>query len=169
MENIAAMILTEVWGEQLAAGPEKVSESIKGLFGRISERLEGNGDAADFYGELDQFEQRDLADRLISAGLLDQLSELRFNGGYLAYCGSGVLAKFFSKYPEGWFGTVWNERLADPEIVGVHAAENSRQQLLGIYSRCLDDCAAYLRFSYVDPLIVTRAGASREYLELRLM
>ncbi|WP_158250203.1 ATP-binding protein [Cryobacterium sp. M96] len=169
VENIASMILTEVWGEQLAAGPEKVGEAIKSLFRRISERLEGNGDAADFYGELDQFEQRDLADRLISAGLLDQLSELRLNGGYLAYCGSGVLAKFFGKYPEGWFGAVWNERLADPENVGVHAAENSRQQLIGIYSRCLDDCAAYVRFSYVDPLIVTRAGASREYLELRLM
>jgi hypothetical protein len=165
VENIAAQVLADVWGEQLAAGPEKVREATRSLFAKIAERLESNGDAADFYDTLDQFEQREFADRLISAGNLGQLSELRSNGGYLRYSGAGVLAKFFARKPDGWFGPVWSDRLPNPANVGAAAAENARDQLVGVYARCLDDCAAYLRYSSADPLIITRARASREYLE----
>lgn len=166
--NIATQILAEVWGDQLATGPEKISELIQSLFKKIAERLEFNADAADFFDDLDQFEQRDLADRLISSGLLDQLSELRTSGGYLQHCGPGVLAKFFSRKPDRWFGSVWNDHLADPKIVGDAAAESSRQQMVGVYSRCMEDCAAYIRYHYTDPLIMARASASLRYLETRL-
>jgi hypothetical protein len=168
VENIAAQVLADVWGEQLAVSPEKLADAIKALFEKIAERLELNEDAPDFYSELDQFEQRDLADRLISAGLLDQLSEMRQHGGYLKYSGPGVLAKFFSRRPDGWFGTVWVDKLPDAASVGHAAADNAREQLTGIYSRCLDDCSAYLRFNYLDPLVIIRAGASRDYLDAHL-
>jgi len=168
VQNIAAQVLAEVWGEQLSAGPDKVRDGIRSLFERISERLEANPDATDFYDDLDQFDQRELADRLISAGMLDQLSELRSNGGYLRYAGAGVIAKFFAQKPDGWFGSVWSDRLPDPASVGAAAAENAREQRVGIYARCLDDCAAYLRYSNTDPLLVTRARASGEYLEEHL-
>jgi uncharacterized protein (DUF2267 family) len=168
VQNIAAQVLADVWGEQLAAGPDKVRDTIRSLFERISERLEANPDATDFYDELDQFEQRELADRLISAGTLNQLSELRSNGGYLRFAGPGVVAKFFAHKPDGWFESVWTDKLPDPASVGPAAAENAREQLVGIYARCLDDCAAYLRYSNTDLLLVTRARVSGEYLEEHL-
>lgn len=167
--NIAAQILADVWGEHLAAGPEKVHDDVKALFGKVAERLEDNPDASDFYDDLDPFEQRELADRLINAGALDQLSELRTSGGYLRYAPPSVLAKFFVRKPDAWFGTVWSERLPSPENVGAAAAENARAQIVGTFTRCLEDCAAYLRFSSSDPLILTRARASREYLEDHLV
>jgi hypothetical protein len=165
VQNIASQVLADTWGEQLAAGPENVRDSISSLFERIAERLEANEDAADFYDNLDQFEQRELADRLISAGMLDQLTDLRSNGGYLRYTAAGVIAKFFAHKPDGWFGSVWSDYLPDPKAVGVAAADNAREQLVGIYARCLDDCAAYLRYSSSDPLLITRARASGEFLD----
>ncbi len=167
--NIAAQILSDVWGEKLASGPQKISENIRSLFTRIAERLEFNEEAADFFGDLDQFEQRELADRLISIGLLEQLTNLRVDGRYLLHCGPGVLAKFFLRKPDSWFGSVWNDHLPDPAVVGEAAAESAREQLVGIYSRCMEDCAAYLRFKYADPIIMSRASASREYLETHLL
>lgn len=169
VQNIASQVLADVWGDQLAAGPDKVRDALRSLFDKISDRLESNTDAGDFYDELDQFDQRELADRLISAGILDQLAELRSGGGYLRYAGPGVIAKFFSHKPEGWFGSVWSDRLPDAASVGLAAADNARDQLVGTYARCLDDCAAYLRYSSTDMLLVTRARASGEYLEDHLI
>lgn len=167
--NISAQVLADVWGEQLAAGPDKVIDSIRGLFDKIAQRLELNPDAADFYDELDQFEQRELADRLISLGRLDELSDLRNGGSYFSFAGPGVMARFFSRKPDSWFGSVWADSLPSASAIGISAAENAREQLVGVFSRCLEDCAAFLRFKYADPLIVTRAGASREYLEAHLL
>ncbi|MCY7288397.1 MAG: hypothetical protein LH624_09145, partial [Cryobacterium sp.] len=64
--------------------------------------------------------------------------------------------------------SVWSDTLPDAAVVGAAAAENAREQLVGIYVRCLEDCAAYLRFTSTDPLVLTRARASREYLEEHL-
>lgn len=168
VQNIATRVLADVWGEQLAAGPEKVRDAIHTLFAQIADRLEANPDAADFYDDLDQFELREVTDRLISGSALGQLPELRANGGYLRFSPPSVIAKFFERKPDGWFGTVWAEHLPDPEQVGPAAAENGRAQMVGVLARCIDDCAAYVRFSSDDSLILTRARASREYLEARL-
>jgi hypothetical protein len=165
VQNIATQVLADVWGERLAAGPDQVRDAIRILIGKIAERLEGNPDAADFYDELDQFDQRDLADRLITVGILEQFSELRGSGGYIRYSGPSVVAKFFARKPDAWFGRVWSDKVPDPTAVGVTAAENAREQLVGVFSRCLEDCAAYLRFASTDPLIVARARVSCEYLE----
>jgi hypothetical protein len=83
--------------------------------------------------------------------------------------GAGVVAKFFARKPGGWFGTVWADTLPDAAEVGVAAAENAREQFVGIYARCLDDCAAYLRYRFGDPLIVARARASLGYLDQHLV
>lgn len=166
--NIASQVLADLWGERLAAGPETVRDDTRALMARIADRLDGNAEANDFFGDLDQFELRDLSDKLISAGKLDQLPELRLNGGYLRHAAPGVLARFFMRKPEAWFGAVWSEELPDPEIVGEAAAQDARDQIFGVYGRCLDDCAGYLRFGGDDPLILARARASREFLEARL-
>lgn len=169
VQNISAVVLADTWGDGIATGPERTSDAIRELFVRITDRLTGNVDAADFYQDLDQFEQRELADRLISAGFLDELAELRQSGRYLAFVGPGVLAKFFTRAPDGWFGSVWTDRLPDAVAIGAAAAASAREELVGIFSRCLDDCAAYLRFSYTDSLIVARAQASSAFLEAHLL
>lgn len=166
--NIAAKILADVWGEQLAAGPEQVKEGIAALLAKVADRLRGNSDASDFYDALDVFEQRELADRLIGAGMLAELADLKATGGYLQYASLGVIAKFFARYPDAWFGTVWSERLPQASELGVSVAESGRDQLVGVYSRCLEDCAAYLRYSSTDPLILARVRASRAFLEEHL-
>jgi hypothetical protein len=112
---------------------------------------------------------RELTDHLISAGTLNDLQTLCTSGAYLRFTGPAVLAKFFKWKPETWFGTVWKETLADPDIVGLEAAMNAHSQVIGIYRRCLDDCAEYFRYPHDNRLILTRARASREYLEERLI
>ncbi|KQO97672.1 ATP-binding protein [Leifsonia sp. Leaf264] len=166
--NIAAQILAEVWSDVLVRTPESTAESIRAIFERIPDRIVTD-DAADFYDELDEFEQRQLADRLISLGRLDELTELKRTGAYLQFTGPSVLAKLFRHQPSSWFGSVWNDVLPDAADVGVAAAATAMEQKVGNYSRCLEDCAAYLRFIYPDPLIVARAQASKDYLEAHLL
>ena len=81
---------------------------------------------------------------------------------------ASVIPRFFLRHPDGWFGTVWTDRLPDAEQVGAQAAENWREQVIGVIGRCLEDCAAFFRFGSDDALILARARASQEYLEARL-
>jgi len=168
VSNIASSILADVWTESLSVTPELLADSVRVLFERIADRLEPGPDASDFYGELDDYEQRDLADRLISLGRLDELSDLKRAGTYLRFTGPSVLAKYFRHRPEAWFGPVWTDSIPSAADVGEAAAATAREQKVGIYSRCLEDCAAYLRFVYRDTLVVSRALASREFLEAKL-
>jgi uncharacterized OB-fold protein len=165
VHNIAAIVLASVWGERLASGPYQIAEAVRSLFTKIAERLGTCDKAADFYGELDLFENRELADQLIVAGILDKLGEMKDDGAYLRYSSPSVLSRFFRFYPQSWFGSVWKRRLLDPADIGNDAADNANQQVIGVVSRCLEDCAAYIRYQENDPLIVTRVRAAKEYLE----
>lgn len=167
--NIAAVVLTDVWGDTLVASPDAVADTMRSLFESLSDRLADGPEAAEFYGELDDYEQRDLADRLIALGRLDELTQMKQSGSYLRFAGPSVLAKYFRLRPDTWFGTVWNDTIPLASDVGAAAAATAREQTVGNYSRCLDDCAAFVRFVYRDPLVVARALASRDYLEAHLI
>lgn len=166
--NLTAVILADVWGDTLSVTADTATESIHRVFGSIVERLEVRASDADFYDSLDEYEQRELADRLISDGRLDELTVLKSTGRFLHYVGPAVLARYFTFAPDRWFGRVWDDQLPDPEEVGAAAAKTAADQQVGIYSRCLDDCAAFLRFKYQDPLIVDRVIASKRFLEAHL-
>lgn len=166
---IAAIVLSDVWSDELASSPDGLSDSIRDLFERIADRLTGLDESADFYAELDEFEQRELADKLISASKLGELTELVKSGAFLRYAGPSVTAKHFRLHPDAWFGHVWNETLPSELAVGGFAAATAREQRVGIYQRCLEDCAAFARFGYSDPLIVARAQASRDFLEAHIL
>ena len=165
VQTLASQVLMEVWGEELAQGPARLRDEIAALFGRLASALESNPDSADFYDELDAFELRELTDRLIAEGALDKLPELRKSGAYLRVAPPGVVARFFVRKPDGWFGRVWRDRLPDPNEVGEDVASNGRAQMIGVFARCLDDCAAFIRYSSDDPLVLTRTRVAREYLE----
>ena len=123
-------------------------DAIRSLFERITERLRQHADAADFYQELDQFEQRELADRLISAGA---------TGRARGSCGR---TGDTSAMPARGFGQVLRRgsRTAGLDRVVGHISDCQRSVLRPpenagaarrIYSRCLDDCAAYIRFGHL--------------------
>lgn len=168
VQNIAAVVLAEVWGESIVSGPDKLYELCRVIFNDIGERLSGNPDSADFYDELDQFEERELADRLISASLLDQLRELRSSGDWFRYAPSSVIARFFDRKPDRWFDSVWRDVLPDPAEVGAQTAGDARTRLVGILSRCLWDCADYLRFHSTESAALKRVQASYQYLDNHL-
>lgn len=165
VHNISAVVLASVWGDRLASGPDQVAEAVRTLFRKVAERLSTREEATDFYAEMDAFETRELADHLIAAGLLDKLGEMKNEGTYLRFASASVLARFFLFSPQSWFGSVWKRRLLESVEVGQEAADNANQQVIGVVSRCLDDCAAYLRYRDKDPLIVARVRAAKDYLE----
>jgi hypothetical protein len=164
---IAANILSSVWADELASSPESTVDSIRSLFDRLCERLQLADDVADFYSELDEYEQRELADRLISAGRLGELSELIRTGGYIRFANPSAIARHFKYHGDTWFGFIWDEILPTESSVGA-AAATAREQIMGIYLRCLEDCAAYARFAYSDTLVTARAEASRAFLEAHI-
>ncbi|TFV74394.1 hypothetical protein E4P39_12960 [Blastococcus sp. CT_GayMR19] len=168
VNSIACIVLADRWGDELTIRQDQLKEEISGTFDRIRDRLAGNVDGDDFFDTLDQFEQRDLADRLINERLLERLSDMRPSGEYLRYVAPGVLARFFAHAPEAWFGLVWTDHLPDELVVGAPAAESARQHLVGAYRRCLEDCAEYLRFPDEEPTGVARARAASDYLEAHL-
>lgn len=167
--NIAATVVARVWGETLAMSSDQLSDAIATLFFRIADRLTGNPDASDFAGELTDLEQREMADRLVSAHKLDLLPAMSQSGAYLQYCSAATIARFFAAHPLGWFGTVWDDKIPDVDILGRAAVESAHEQLLGVYSRCLDDCATYDRYRYDDKLLAARARASLAFLEAHLL
>lgn len=167
LANIVATIARELWSDRLVVRPEAIRDQIRGLAARIQDAVVDHPDASDFYTELDQFEQRDLADRLISAGILDELPGLRGSGRYLRYCGLGVLARLFSSRPEWWFSHVWAEHLPDRNLLGGYA-ESARARVTRLYARCLEDCAEYAGFDDPDRFLSMRAEASVGFLEAAL-
>ncbi|WP_411556986.1 ATP-binding protein [Plantibacter sp. MPB07] len=167
--TIAAKIVDSVWSDEFSVTPDSTVEGIRALLERINEKLQFMEDIGDFYSELDEYEQRTLADRLISAGRLGELGELISTGGYIRFAGPTVLAKHFKRQSDLWFGTIWDEVLPTESAVGAAAAATVREQRVGIYLRCLEDCAAYARFVYSDPLVVAHAEASRDFLEAHVL
>lgn len=163
--NITQAIVRQVWGPELFAGPDQVREACVELFNQIAERIPLGDSAADYYSELDHFGERELADRLITHGRLDDLTTMKADGSYLRFSPPGLLNGFFHFAPRDWFGTVWNRSLQVADDVGAEAAATANDQLIGVVGRCLDDCAGYLRFSESSPLILTRVRAACDFLD----
>jgi len=166
---LATAVMDTLWGDRLAESDASLRESIQKLFAGIADRLVGVPQASDFYQELTDPQQLQLADSLIAAGRpLDELGSLKGSGGYLRYVDGETLVAFFRHSPDAWFGSVWVERLPDPLGVGESVAERGRAELVSKYLRCLEDLAAYIRYKHPEPLIISRSRASRDFLEAKL-
>lgn len=168
ISSLAAAIVSELWSERLGVQPESIREAIRSLTSRVQELVETHPGAPDFYVELDQFEQRDLAERLIASGVFDRLQELSGSGKFLRYCSLSVIERFFESRPEWWFGNVWVERLPEGQLLGSYY-ESARARVVRLYARCLEDCAAYIQYEDPDEFLVTRAQASVGFLEAALV
>lgn len=169
MNNLASHVLEGAYADQMLESPGALRESIVSLFQNIAERLHGASSAEDFYGELDEEQQRQLADSMIAAGVpLEDLAVLKASGSYLRFVEPTALVQFFRMHPESSFGSVWSDTPPDPATVGAAVAARVWDELISKYLRCLEDIAAYVRYQHPEPLIVARSRASRDFLEAKL-
>jgi hypothetical protein len=166
---LATELLVKAWGEAVTDNPDTVREVIKMLFSNIIERILDAPHADDFYEELEDAQQRSMANEMISAGVdLAELDRLK-GGGYLKYCDRDTIAAFFGHYPQSWFGgRVWSDPWPDEAGVGKVVAGKLQEELCVKYLRCLEDCASYLRYEHPEPLLVIRARAAAEFLDSKL-
>lgn len=167
---LTSQVLVKGWGDKVVENAETVHSDIKDLFGAIRDSVVGTPGASDFYSELDEPQQRNLADELINSGIaLDELGRLKDSGAYLRYCDYGTLVAFFDRYRHNWFGgTVWKDPWPSEGEVGAVVASKVQEELHTKYLRCLEDCASYLRYEQPERLLVIRARAAAEFLNDRL-
>jgi hypothetical protein len=164
-----AEVLRRAWSDLVAETPEGVREEIKQLFRLIAERLVGVPEAEDFYADLDEKQQRSLAEGMISSGVdLSELGRMKQSGEYLRYCDATALVAFFRKLPQSWFSErVWRDPWPSDDL-GVMVAAGLQEELHTKYLRCLEDCASYLRYQRPEPLLVIRARAAADFLDSKL-
>ncbi|MCI3276482.1 ATP-binding protein [Streptomyces cylindrosporus] len=167
---LTAELLKEGWGDTIAENADTVRDDIKSLFNSITEKLLDAPHADDFYDELDEAQQRAMADSVITSGVdLSELERLKTTGAYLRYCDRDTLAAFFARYPQGWFGgRVWRDPWPHSSALGPVVAEKLQHELSIKYLRCLEDCASYIRYEQPERLLVVRARAAAEFLSDKL-
>lgn len=166
---LASELLVEGWGESVVDNPESVRDEIKRLFAEVTERVMDVTQASDFYDDLDEGQQRSMANEMISAGVdLREMDRLK-SGAYLKYCSRDTLAAFFGRYPTEWFGgKVWSDHWPNESPLGSVVSEKLQEELRIKYLRCLEDCASYLRYEQPEQLLVVRARAAAEFLTSKL-
>ena len=166
---LASAILEGLWGDELSASPEVVRTGVNELIEDVARRLEGLEETTDFYRDLRDADQKELATGIVNAGKMDELHELLESGGYLAYMPPRYFSAFFSHYPECWMAHVWSISLPNSELVGHDIAEQQQTAAIGFVGRCLGDCAALLEAGDMPASeIVERARSGLASLEDRL-
>ncbi|MCP2249077.1 ATP-binding protein [Lentzea aerocolonigenes] len=162
-------LLIQGWGESVVDNPDTVRDDIKGLFADITERVLDIPHAADFYSELDEAQQRSMANEMIRANVdLEEIGRLK-SGAYLKYCNRDALAAFFGRYPIAWFGgKVWTDHWPEDGPLGSVVSAKLQEELKIKYLRCMEDCASYLRYEQPEQLLVVRARAAAEFLTNKL-
>lgn len=167
---LTTQLLIQGWGDSVTDNPDTVREEIRKLFSDITERILNAPHADDFYDQLDEAQQRAMANEMISAGVdLAELRLLKNSGGFLKYCNRETVASFFRHYSESWFGgRVWTDPWPNETELGTVVASKLQEELSIKYLRCLEDCASYLRYEQPEQLLVVRARAAAEFLTDKL-
>ena len=166
---LTSQLLKAGWGESVADNADTVRDEIKELFNTLRERIVDAPNAADFYDELNEGQQKSLAESMINSGVdLTEMDRLRSSGAYLRYCDHESLVAFFNRHAFTWFGgRVWSECWPGDALGPVVAAKVG-EELHTKYLRCLEDCASYLRYEQPERLLVVRARAAVDFLSGKL-
>lgn len=167
--TLTSQLLKVGWADSVADNADTVRDEIKELFNTLRERLVNAPNAADFYDELDESQQKSLADSVINSGVdLREMDRLRSSGAYLRHCDHESLVAFFNWNASTWFGgRVWSEPWPGDALGPVVAAKVG-EELHTKYLRCLEDCASYLRYEQPERLLVVRARAAVDFLNGKL-
>jgi hypothetical protein len=166
--NLMDTILAARWQETLSVTPTDVKREVERLLAEIKERLIGLPQVSEFYNELEPASQRALADNLISSGVdLVNLAKMKETGEFVRYVPPSIVQQLFRQGHAAWFGKVWGEKLPGDEF-GEPIGRMMRDEFVSKYQRCLEDCISFLSYQRPEPLIVTRARASCDYLTAKL-
>ncbi|MFE3259023.1 ATP-binding protein [Nocardia sp. NPDC059229] len=167
---LTSELLKQGWGDDVDENADTVRSTIKELFTAIIEKVQNSPWAEDFYRELDDAQQRAMAEAMIKSGVdLAQLGHMKSTGSYLRYCDRETLAAFFKFRPQDWFdGQVWQDTWPQESDMGPVVTAKMRHELQVKYLRCLEDAASYLRYEQPERLIVVRARAAAEFLADKL-
>lgn len=167
--NLASSILEDVWSEDMSWSEGALADQINDLYLHISELLVDSQEASDFFKDLTQREQTQLATRLISVNLFDKLDQFGDSGKYFAYVGPDTIARFHTRSAESWFGQVWGEQLPVYVSTAKDAVTEARARIIRGYQRALDDCADYVGSPSADKDALDRVRASLSFLQSKIL
>jgi len=166
---IATRVLREAWGAQIENSEITIQDQLRSIFRRISESLPQGQVASDFYQELSEVEQVELATELTRAGLLSRLTEMVQDGSYMSYASPSIMVRYFKYSPSQWFGTVFVSNIPNASSVGELVSMQVKESLIEQHARILEDAAKATQGVSSDPLIIRLTRASIEVLEDSLL
>lgn len=164
-------ILQTNWKDELGLTPDAVAKEAQALLESVLLRLKETmapKDSSYYFGELTDTEKKALTNNLLSAGVdLPEISELKENGGYLAYVPHTFIMTMFDQNPDDFFGgKVWKTSLVSggEELLGKENIEEFRSKLIGQYRNYLQDLISYTQNKYTDTITMKRVKLSVEFL-----
>ncbi len=174
VSNLSWMLLSKYWSGNIEISQTNISEKCHSLITIIVERLMSSmdpSDAAELSKEMTVPQQKAFADNLFAnGGTLDQVSELKSNGGYLQYVPPEFLLDIFDRAPEEFFnGEVWFDSYNDftidlDEEILKQTYERKRHE----YRNSLETIVLYSRYPSSDSLSLQKVESALRYLENKI-
>jgi hypothetical protein len=170
VSNLASKILHHLWRDTLTLSETMLRTKITSLYETISERLYDSDEILDFYKEMSEPDQQQLAAKILSRERLEKLDELLESGRYISYLSPDQFVDFFTQTSDLWYREIWSDELLDPDTVGEDTAKTSRDHLTQHIARCLKDCALFINSPATtsDSELLERSISALGILEKRL-
>ena len=172
VSNLAWAVMSKYWAEQLEDSSELVRADIDHFFTDIRADLPrlAAAVAEDIFSNLTEQDQRSLTNNMLAQGQdFSKLGEWSRSGDFLRFVDPSTIVNVFRLYPHLFFdGGVWT--LAYSQMPGGlqdAVIQHVQNEVKAQYLNCLDDCAAYLRYTKPDALVTQRARVSLTFLAQR--
>lgn len=172
VSNLAWSIMSKYWAEQLEDSSERVRADIDGFFSETRAELPRltAAIAEDVFSSLTEEDQRALTNNMLAEGQdLLKLREWSRNGEFLRFVDPITIVKVFRSHPEVFFdGGIWTLAYSSmPGGLQDAVIQHIQREIKAQYLNCLEDCAAYLKYTKPDSLVTQRARVSLNFLGQR--
>lgn len=173
VSNLAWLCMTKYWSDTLEDSSERVRLDIERFFADVRAELPrlAVDVAEELFGNLNIDDQRALTNNILAEGQdLTRLAEWRESGEFLRYVDPATIVKVFRAVPEIFFDNgVWTQAYANmPGGLQPAVIEHVQNEIKTQYLNCLEDCAAYLRYTRPEPLVSQRARISLTFLNQKV-
>ncbi|MEZ9525858.1 ATP-binding protein [Enterovibrio norvegicus] len=169
LSNIEWEILNKYWSDSLSDSSVSVREDVESLFAELASRLPDILVSAseEIFEELVEKDKKELVGNLIDKGEdISKMEQFKSDGSFMRFVGVNTIVSIFDKHTACFFdGAIWSEPFSS--IVGIQDSimDDLRLQTRNRYLNCLEDCASFLGYQNVDPVLVKRTRASLEFLK----
>jgi hypothetical protein len=172
VSHLTWQVVSKYWSEMLEDSSEQVRADIELFFADLREALPRltAGISVDLFSALTEDDQRALTNNMLAQGQdLLKLGEWSRNGDFLRFADQATIVRLFRSHPQLFFdGGVWNvPYTAIPGGLQDSVIQHIQKEVRAQYLNCLEDCAAYLRYSKPDHAVTQRARMSLLFLEQR--